>query len=101
MNPGQSHNVENQPARIIRFPIHMLSFAKPEELKFEETDLGVLLHQILRMLENSAKRSGIEIFLDIRTGNTAIYADKNLIKQALINVLMNQGTGPFLPGYLR
>jgi len=67
----------------------MLSFAKPEELKIEETDLNELICQILRLVENSAKSLGIEISLAYQARNDTIYVDKNLIKQAFINILMN------------
>lgn len=67
----------------------MLSFAKPEELKIEETDLNDLISQILRMVENSAKSRGIEISMDYQSRNDTIYVDRNLIKQAIINILMN------------
>lgn len=68
---------------------NMLSFAKPEELKIEETGLKDLISQILKLVENSAKGLGIEISLDDQTSNATIYVDKNLIKQAFINILMN------------
>jgi signal transduction histidine kinase len=68
---------------------NLLSFAKPGELKIEETDLKDLIDQILNLVENSAKRLGIEISLDCEALTTAIQVDKNLIKQAFINILMN------------
>ena len=67
----------------------MLSFSKPEELKIEETDLNDLISQILRLVENSAKSRGIEISLEYQSRNDTIYVDRNLIKQAMINILMN------------
>lgn len=67
----------------------MLSFAKPEELKIEETNLRSLIDQILRLVDNSARSQGIEIELVYDSRIETIYVDNNLIKQALINILMN------------
>lgn len=68
---------------------NMLSFAKPEELKIEKADLKDLIGQILKLVENSAKRQGIEIAMECETTTTSIFLDQNLIKQAFINILMN------------
>ena len=67
----------------------MLSFSKPEELKIEESDLHSLINQTIRLVENSAKSQGIAIELDYQSRFKTIKVDENLIKQALINILMN------------
>jgi signal transduction histidine kinase len=68
---------------------NMLSFAKLEELKIEKADLKDLIGQILKLVENSAKRQGIEITMVCEAATTSIFLDQNLIKQAFINILMN------------
>jgi signal transduction histidine kinase len=67
----------------------MLSFAKPEDLRIEETDFRGLISQILRLVESSAKSRGIEVEMNYKSKRKTINVDNNLIMQALINILMN------------
>jgi signal transduction histidine kinase len=67
----------------------LLSFARPEELKIEETDFCELINQIIRLVENAAREQGIAIEMNYLSENRLIRVDTNLIKQALINILMN------------
>lgn len=67
----------------------MLSFAKPEDLRIEETDFRGLISQILRLVESSAKNRGIEVEMNYKSKRKTINVDNNLIMQALINILMN------------
>jgi signal transduction histidine kinase len=68
---------------------NLLSFARPDELKIEETDFFELITQIIRLVENAAKKQGISIEVNYHSENRLIRLDTNLIKQALINILMN------------
>ncbi len=67
----------------------LLSFARPEELKIEETNLYELLSQTVRLVESAARKDGIVIELDYQSEFRLIDIDTSLIKQALINIMMN------------
>jgi signal transduction histidine kinase len=67
----------------------MLSFSKPEDLKIEETDFKEIINKIIRLVENSAKSKGIEIVMNYMSEYETVNIDNNLMKQALINILMN------------
>ena len=67
----------------------MLSFAKPEELKIEETDFCHLISQTIRLVNNSAKSKGIKLELDYNSEYKTIFVDTGQIKQVLLNILMN------------
>ncbi|MBT4399407.1 MAG: histidine kinase, partial [Bacteroidetes bacterium] len=67
----------------------MLSFSKPEDLKIEETDFKDIINQIMRLVESSAKSKKVEIVMNYLSVYETINIDNNLMKQALINILMN------------
>jgi signal transduction histidine kinase len=67
----------------------MLSFAKPQPLKKENTQLKTILLQTIQLVSNTARKEGIEICLDYQADQEAIFADPSQLKQVFLNIIMN------------
>ena len=67
----------------------MLSFAKPQPLKKENTQLKTILLQTIQLVSNSARKEGIEICLDYQADQDDIFADPSQLKQVFLNIIMN------------
>lgn len=86
---SMAEDLINEVDRINDIIQGMLSFAKPVELRIEETDFYQLISQTIRMVKNSAEKKGIKLELDFDSDCKIIFVDTGQIKQVLINILMN------------
>ena len=67
----------------------MLSFAKPQPLKKENTQLKIILLQTIQLVSNTARKEGIEISLNYQSEREDIFADPGQLKQVFLNIIMN------------
>jgi signal transduction histidine kinase len=67
----------------------MLSFAKPQPLKKENTQLRTILIQTAQLVSNTARKKEIEICLNYNADSEDIYADPSQLKQLFLNIIMN------------
>ncbi|HUX57961.1 MAG TPA: ATP-binding protein [Bacteroidales bacterium] len=67
----------------------MLSFAKPQPLKKENTQLKTILLQTIQLVSNTARKEGIEICLNYQAEREDIFADPSQLKQVFLNIIMN------------
>jgi signal transduction histidine kinase len=67
----------------------MLSFAKPQPLKKENTLLKTILIQTVQLVSNTARKKDIEICLNYQAGREDIFADPGQLKQLFLNIIMN------------
>jgi signal transduction histidine kinase len=67
----------------------MLSFAKPQPLKKENTQLKTILIQTVQLVLNTARKKGIDICLNYQAGREDIFADPSQLKQLFLNIIMN------------
>jgi two-component system, NtrC family, sensor kinase len=67
----------------------MLSFAKPQPLKKENTQLKTILIQTVQLVSNTARKKDIEICLNYQAGREDIFADPGQLKQLFLNIIMN------------
>jgi signal transduction histidine kinase len=67
----------------------MLSFAKPQPLKKENTQLKTILAQTVQLVSNTARKKEIDIFLNYQAGRDDIFADPSQLKQLFLNIIMN------------
>jgi len=66
-----------------------LNFTKPVELKLEETDLRVLLDEIVDAARPSIAKAGLTLRADLPVGLPPVLVDRQLIHQAVLNLLLN------------
>ncbi|MGD0955298.1 MAG: ATP-binding protein [Candidatus Acidiferrales bacterium] len=75
--------------RLDRAVKTFLNFTKPVELKLEETDLRVLLDEILDAARPSIAKAGLTLRDDLPAGLPPLLVDRQLIHQAVLNLLLN------------
>ena len=67
----------------------MLSFAKPQPLKKENSQLKIILIQTVQLVSNTARKKGIDICLNYQSTREDIFADPSQLKQLFLNIIMN------------
>lgn len=67
----------------------MLSFAKPQPLKKENTKLKTILLQTIQLISNTARKEGVELSFNYQAKSEDIFADPSQLKQVFLNIIMN------------
>lgn len=67
----------------------LLWLAKPQESKFVQKNIGVVLNHVLTLLETQTNLNNIQIIKNIEQHLPAINCDENKLKQVFINFLKN------------
>jgi PAS domain S-box-containing protein len=75
--------------RLDRAVKTFLSFTKPVELRLEETDLRVLLDEVLDAARPSIKKTGLDLSFDYPPEFPPVLVDRQLIHQAVLNLVLN------------
>ena len=75
--------------RLDRAVKTFLSFTKPVELRLEETDLRVLLDEVLDAARPSIKKTGLDLTFDYPPEFPPVLVDRQLIHQAVLNLVLN------------
>jgi PAS domain S-box-containing protein len=75
--------------RIEAIISEFLMLAKPQEAKFYDHDLRLLLEDVIHLMETKAIMNGVQLNKVILISNAMIQCDANQIKQVLINILQN------------
>ena len=74
--------------RLDRVVRTFLDFARPVELHPAETDLEGLVQDVFRMAEPEAALRQVKLVLE-RNGSPTVCVDRDLMKQALLNLVLN------------
>ena len=75
--------------RLDRAVKTFLNFTKPVEFKLEETDLRVLLDEVLDAARPAISRAGVELRVDLPSEFPPVLVDHQLMHQAVLNLLLN------------
>jgi PAS domain S-box-containing protein len=75
--------------RLDRAVKTFLNFTKPLEMKLEETDLRILLDEVLDAARPSIAKAGLRLTADWPPEFPAVFVDRQIIHQALLNLLLN------------
>lgn len=67
----------------------MLTFAKPQPLKKENTQLKAILIQTVQLISNTARKKGIDLILNYLSAREDLNADPSQLKQLFLNIIMN------------
>jgi signal transduction histidine kinase len=75
--------------RLDRVVKTFLDFARPVELNLRETDLNELVREVVSLAETEAVSRNIRVVFDPNGATPRVRVDRDLIKQALLNVVLN------------
>jgi signal transduction histidine kinase len=75
--------------RLDRVVRTFLDFNRPVELILEHVDIAESAAEILNLLEPEATQKGIELSLDRPPEAVVVNADRDLLRQALLNIAVN------------
>jgi PAS domain S-box-containing protein len=75
--------------RLDRVVKTFLDFSRPVELKLEETQLKELLDEILAVASPQIQQAHVDVSLEARDGLPLVRADRQLLKQAILNLVLN------------
>jgi PAS domain S-box-containing protein len=75
--------------RLDRAVKTFLNFTKPVEINLEETDLRALLEEIVDAARLSITKAGLELVVDLPESSPPVLLDRQLIHQAVLNLLLN------------
>ncbi|MGA2508972.1 MAG: ATP-binding protein [Candidatus Acidiferrales bacterium] len=75
--------------RLDRAVKTFLNFTRPVELKLEETELRGLLEEVLDAARPSITKAGLALHADLPAESPVALVDRQLIHQAVLNLLLN------------
>jgi PAS domain S-box-containing protein len=81
--------LDNEIDRLDRAVKTFLNFTKPVEIRLEETDLRNLLAEILDAARPSIVDAGLELDADLPADFPPVVLDRQLIHQAVLNLVLN------------
>ena len=86
---GEMAIIEREIGRLDRVVKTFLDFARPVELSMQTVDLVALTRELAALIAPDAARHRVEVALDSAVVRAAIQADRDLLSQAVLNVVMN------------
>jgi two-component system sensor histidine kinase HydH len=81
--------VQGEVRRLNTIVEEFLSLARPMPLKREPIIVAGLLDDVLGLLESEAREAGIAVVREIPAGLPVLHADRDRIKQVLLNLVLN------------
>ncbi len=86
--------------RLDRVVKTFLDFTKPVEMEFSDVDLRDLLSEVAIVAQPQIERAGVQLHMDLATRVPLVRADRQLLKQAVLNLALNavQAMGSWKPG---
>jgi signal transduction histidine kinase len=85
----QMEIISREILRLDRVVKTFLDFTRPVELNLTEVPLDEFMNEIVDLARPQAAFSGIEVAVDGHTAGVMIRVDRDLLKQAVLNVAMN------------
>jgi PAS domain S-box-containing protein len=75
--------------RLDRVVKTFLDFTRPIELKMRDLEMAGLAREVAALVGPSAGQQGVRIELDAEPGGILVHGDPDLLKQAILNVVVN------------
>jgi PAS domain S-box-containing protein len=81
--------VKEEISRLNKLAKDCLSFSKSGDLKRTEEDIGLIFEELLSLTIPHADLSGVNIYFTMLRGCPQILVDRDKLKQALLNIILN------------
>jgi PAS domain S-box-containing protein len=81
--------LDSEIKRLDRVVQTFLNFTRPVEIHLEPLDLNSIVSQVVALASTEANERGVTISKQLAEGPLEIKGDEDLIKQALLNVIIN------------
>lgn len=81
--------IDNEIRRLDRVVQTLVDFTRPRDLHIEEIDLRQLLEDVAQLAAPDAEQHGVNIECHLPDLNLPVKADVDLMKQAILNVVIN------------
>jgi PAS domain S-box-containing protein len=81
--------LDSEIKRLDRVVQTFLNFTRPVEINLEPMDLNVIVTQVVLLAFTEAAERGVTINKEISSGQLIVKGDSDLLKQALLNVIIN------------
>jgi signal transduction histidine kinase len=81
--------IQGEVRRLNTIVEEFLSLARPMSLKREPIVVAALLDEVLGLVESETSRAGITVAREIPAGLPVVHADRDRIKQVLLNLVLN------------
>jgi signal transduction histidine kinase len=66
-----------------------LDFTRPMEVKLEQTQLSQLLREVLEVARPQLQKANVEVVQSLPAGVPEVFVDRDLLKQAVLNLVLN------------
>jgi PAS domain S-box-containing protein len=81
--------LDSEIRRLDRVVQTFLNFTRPVELNHEPLDLNTVINQVVALASMEAAERGVIIHRELVSGKLLIKGDSDLLKQTLLNVILN------------
>ena len=81
--------IDNEIRRLDRVVQTLVDFTRPRDLHIEEVDLRQLLEDVAQLAAPDAEQHGVNIECHLSDVNLPVKVDVDLMKQAILNVVIN------------
>jgi signal transduction histidine kinase len=81
--------LDSEIRRLDRVVQTFLNFTRPVEVRLDPLDLNAIVEQVVALAATEAEGWGVTITRDPAPGPLVVKGDSDLLKQALLNVIMN------------
>jgi PAS domain S-box-containing protein len=75
--------------RLDRVVQTLVDFTRPVELRLTDIDLRALIEEVILLASPDAERHGVSIERQLDSATLPVKADTDLVKQALLNIVLN------------
>jgi len=81
--------IRNEIRRLDRVVQILVDFTRPQDLRLEETDLRKILTEVALLAAPDAERHGVRLTRDLPKEPLIVRVDADLMKQAILNLVIN------------
>lgn len=81
--------LDSEIKRLDRVVQTFLNFTRPVEINLEPLDLNTIVSQVLALASTEAQERGVTITKELARGPMMVKGDADLLKQALLNIIIN------------